>query len=213
MSITFEDMEPQALEILGLSEGSEDIDQDFALIKALVEASQTEYDAPEQRTQAIFNAYRADDILTCVRLNAGSEVKNGETLMDRVDYTPEKSRFLMMAKADQLSRAVATEHGQSVISDIASTVDEIQLLIDTKTMGPTAFERVANDHGVQLPEGFANFLKRHTNHGPQAARMLRATDLVVGLDSQLQGLLSKGEAMLQAEGWQPPHDELGAHAG
>lgn len=212
MGITFEDMEPQAREILGLSEGGEDVDQDFALIKALVEASQAEYDAPEQRTRAIYNAYHADDILTCIRLNAGTEVKNGETVTDRVGYTPEKSRFFMMAKADQLSRAVATEHGQSVVSDIASKVDEIQLLLDTKTMGPTAFERVANDHGVKLPEGFANFLKRHTNHGPQAARILRATDLVVGLDNQFQGLLSKGEAMLQAEGWQPPYDELGAHA-
>ena len=213
MGITFEDMEQQAREILNLPEDDGNIDQGLALVKALVEASQGEYETPQERTQAIFDAYRADDVLTSIKLNAKGDIKNGQTVLDRFGYTPEKSKFAMMTKADQLSRAVATEHGQSVISDIASQVDNIEQLVDAKALGPTAFERVANDHGLNLPEGFANLLRRHTNRGLQEARMLTAADMIKSVNDQFTGLLNKGEAMLEAEGSQPPHDELGAHAG
>lgn len=212
MGITFEDMEPQAREILGLSEGSDEVDQGRALIKALIEANTTEYDTPQDQMHAIFNAYHADDILTCIAVNAKGDTKNGETVLDRVGYTPDKSKFLMLVKADQLSRAMTTEHGQAVMQDIASQMAEVDRLVDPTTMGPTVFERVAKDRGVELPTGFSNLLKRHSNHGKQIARLSRASGIIESVNTQLQGLLNSGEAMLQAEGWKPPLDELGAHA-
>lgn len=212
MTITFEDMEPQAREILNLPEGSDEATRGRALIHALVAASQTEFNTPQERTHAIFNAYHADDILTCVGVNAQGETKNGTTVLDRVGYTPEKSKFFMLVKADNLSRAVATEHGQAVIKDIASQMAEIERLEDPTAMHATAFERATSSHGVSLPTGFSNFLKRHTNHSEQVARLSQASALTESVNNQLQGLLNTGEAILQAEGWQPPLSELAAHA-
>ncbi len=213
MAITFEDMEQQAREILDLPEGSDAVEQNHAFIKTLVAAGQAEYETPQARTNALFQAYRADDVLTSININARSETKNGVTVLDRVGYTPQASKYAMMAKADQMSRAVASEHGQAVLEDISKQMEQIESLESTAAMGPTAFEKVANAQGVTLPDGFSNLLKRHSNHGEQTARLLKASSLIEGVNTQLQGLVQTGEQLLRAEDWQAPGADMSAHVG
>ena len=132
MDMTPHDMQRAMRDLLGVQANATKLEEDRAVLGALTEIGLADYNTDAQRAHALFQVFKAEDMLDFAELEAESPGQ-----WDRIGVSQQMHQIRIMEKASKLSAAVDTPEGKARLEEIGKALGKFELLSTFTVVAPT----------------------------------------------------------------------------